>query len=46
MPTRYISFIASEISVPDSEKIKKCIDEEIRRKSRKRNVNEMKSKEA
>ena len=38
--------IASEISVSDSEKIKKCIDEKIRRKSKKQNVNEVKSREA
>ena len=38
--------IASEISVSDSEKIKKCIDEKIRRKSKNQNVNEVKSKEA
>ena len=38
--------IASEISVSDSEKIKKCIDEKIRRKSKNQDIGRVNNKEA
>lgn len=38
--------IASRISVTNSEKIKKCIDEEIRQKSKNQDIGRVNNKEA